>query len=368
MPVPSVLGLPQRDQIGFPIGGGCEWYAATPPEGFLLSDGTSYRRSEYRALFNAIGITYGSVDNDHFNVPNKKGVVGVGLDVSVASFNALANTGGAETHTHAAHVLGASGAEAAHTHAGSGNTGAEAAHTHDDGTLVNAAELSHTHSGSGNTGAEAAHTHAVGTYDAAAELSHTHAAGTYASPTSGGESAHTHTQGVTGGEAAHTHSGSGNTGSESAHVHAGPSHTHNLSSAGWADIAIGLVGPPDLFERRVTATSWTATHSGSMTSHATSTAAETIGTELGGATDAGGTANTGAGGSHLHTTGAVGAGTSHNHAITGTTTAGTSHVHTTGAVGAGSSHTHAAGSISNNHDSPNNDMPFVVVNWIIRAY
>jgi len=42
---------------------------ATPPAGWLLCDGASLLRASFVALFNAIGILYGSVDGTHFNIP-----------------------------------------------------------------------------------------------------------------------------------------------------------------------------------------------------------------------------------------------------------------------------------------------------------
>ncbi len=48
------------------------------PTGWLLCDGTSYLRTDYAALFTAIGTTYGSVDGTHFTVPDLRGRVPVG--------------------------------------------------------------------------------------------------------------------------------------------------------------------------------------------------------------------------------------------------------------------------------------------------
>jgi microcystin-dependent protein len=69
------------------------------PTGWLLCDGTSYLRTDYPALFAAIGTTYGSVDGTHFNVPNAKGKVIVGRDAAQTEFDTLGETGGAKTHT-----------------------------------------------------------------------------------------------------------------------------------------------------------------------------------------------------------------------------------------------------------------------------
>lgn len=40
------------------------------PAGWLACDGASLLRASYPALFAVIGVTYGSVDGTHFNVPD----------------------------------------------------------------------------------------------------------------------------------------------------------------------------------------------------------------------------------------------------------------------------------------------------------
>jgi microcystin-dependent protein len=49
------------------------------PAGWLLCDGTSYLRTTYPTLFTAIGVNFGSADGTHFNVPDMRGHVAVGL-------------------------------------------------------------------------------------------------------------------------------------------------------------------------------------------------------------------------------------------------------------------------------------------------
>ena len=48
--------------------------ASTCPQGTIAADGTSYLRTDYPALFAAIGTTYGSADGTHFTVPDRRGV------------------------------------------------------------------------------------------------------------------------------------------------------------------------------------------------------------------------------------------------------------------------------------------------------
>lgn len=72
---------------------------ATAPSGWLLCQGQSLLRTDYPALFAAIGTAYGAADSTHFNVPNLKGAVPVGYDSAQTEFNSLGKTGGEKTHT-----------------------------------------------------------------------------------------------------------------------------------------------------------------------------------------------------------------------------------------------------------------------------
>jgi microcystin-dependent protein len=40
------------------------------PEGWLLCDGSSISKAEYKNLFSVIGDQYGSVDDEHFTLPD----------------------------------------------------------------------------------------------------------------------------------------------------------------------------------------------------------------------------------------------------------------------------------------------------------
>lgn len=72
---------------------------STARTGWLMCQGQSLLRVDYPSLFAAIGTTYGAADSTHFNVPNGKGRVLVGLDSGVTEFNAINKSGGATTHT-----------------------------------------------------------------------------------------------------------------------------------------------------------------------------------------------------------------------------------------------------------------------------
>lgn len=83
-----------------PIGSVVEWYGIFAPVGWLLLNGQAVSRIEYSELFKLYGTAYGSGDGSTtFNLPNKSGRVGVGLDTNDNDFNEIGKTGGKKTHT-----------------------------------------------------------------------------------------------------------------------------------------------------------------------------------------------------------------------------------------------------------------------------
>lgn len=82
-----------------PPGVVCAYTTTSAPTGYLLCDGSSQLRASFANLFAVIGITYGSADGTHFNVPDLRGrvIVGTGSGSGLTIRN-LAATGGAETH------------------------------------------------------------------------------------------------------------------------------------------------------------------------------------------------------------------------------------------------------------------------------
>lgn len=92
-------------QVGDRAGMMKPYGAAAAPAGWLLCDGTSYLRTDYPALFTAIGTTYGSADGTHFNVPNLVdkivvgGTPGVGAG-TVSPAAALTSHAALATHQH----------------------------------------------------------------------------------------------------------------------------------------------------------------------------------------------------------------------------------------------------------------------------
>jgi microcystin-dependent protein len=73
--------------------------SATIPSDWLVCQGQSLLRSAYPALFTAIGVLHGAADSTHFNVPDMRGRVAVGLDVSQTEFDVLGEKGGEKKHT-----------------------------------------------------------------------------------------------------------------------------------------------------------------------------------------------------------------------------------------------------------------------------
>lgn len=69
------------------------------PTGYLLCDGSSYLRSSYANLFAVIGTTFGSVDINHFSVPDLRASVPAGYKSGDPNFGTLGTTVGEATHT-----------------------------------------------------------------------------------------------------------------------------------------------------------------------------------------------------------------------------------------------------------------------------
>ena len=91
--VPEVAELPTKDthltsksyvdqqvQTATPSGAILMYPDARVPQGWLECDGRSILRSKYPNLFNAIGTLYGSVDEQHFNIPDLRGMFVRGFD------------------------------------------------------------------------------------------------------------------------------------------------------------------------------------------------------------------------------------------------------------------------------------------------
>lgn len=72
---------------------------SNPSANFLPADGASLLRSDYPDLFAVIGVTFGSVDSTHFNVPDMRGraALGSGTGPGLSTY-AIGDTVGEETH------------------------------------------------------------------------------------------------------------------------------------------------------------------------------------------------------------------------------------------------------------------------------
>lgn len=86
--------------LGMPVGAIVPYAGATAPSGWLLCDGSAVSRETYRALFTAIGTTYGTGDGaTTFNVPDLRGRFPLGKATS-GTGSTLGGTGGAIDHVH----------------------------------------------------------------------------------------------------------------------------------------------------------------------------------------------------------------------------------------------------------------------------
>ncbi|MEO6109780.1 MAG: tail fiber protein [Candidatus Saccharimonadales bacterium] len=76
-----------------------EGYWTSPPEGFLLEDGSAVSRTTYADLFAVIGTTYGPGNGTTtFNVPDSRGRVAVNKNPSDAEFDTMGEKYGEKAH------------------------------------------------------------------------------------------------------------------------------------------------------------------------------------------------------------------------------------------------------------------------------
>lgn len=118
-----------------PCGGILAWPTDTPPSGYLECNGASLLRDDYPDLFNVISDCYGAADEDHFNLPDYRGMFLRGWSDGQTTDPGKATRTNRGDGTTGDHVGTKQAAEViAHTH------GEEAAHTHGSGGA-------HTHTG-----------------------------------------------------------------------------------------------------------------------------------------------------------------------------------------------------------------------------
>lgn len=119
----------------------------TAPAGTLVCNGASLARATYPELFEAIGTKFGSVDSEHFNVPNLGGRCLIGADATYA----LGSIGGEARHALSAselprhtHGISASTSSVSHTHSATATIGSAGGHTHSASGTTSASSHSHT--------------------------------------------------------------------------------------------------------------------------------------------------------------------------------------------------------------------------------
>ncbi len=82
-----------------PVGSSIAGYWSSPPDGYLIEDGSAVSRTTYADLFAAIGTTYGGGDGSStFNLPDSRGRVTVNFNPSDVEFNAIGKKYGEKTH------------------------------------------------------------------------------------------------------------------------------------------------------------------------------------------------------------------------------------------------------------------------------
>lgn len=82
-----------------PVGSSIAGYWTSPPDGYILEDGSAVSRTTYADLFALIGTYYGAGDGTTtFNVPDSRGRATVNLNSSDAEFNSVGKRYGEKTH------------------------------------------------------------------------------------------------------------------------------------------------------------------------------------------------------------------------------------------------------------------------------
>lgn len=148
------------------------WLTGTPPEGWLLLDGSQKNRVTYKSLFELWGTDFGAGDGSTtFTLPDMRGRFFLGK-AAAGTGAVLGETGGTIDHTHS--VPGLSFSD---------TSSSDGAHTHSVTTAVTITGPTEVQSGTGTNVASILHIH-NGT--AASDGSHTHdVAGTTGTGTSG---------------------------------------------------------------------------------------------------------------------------------------------------------------------------------------
>ena len=89
-----------HDYDSLAVGSSISGYWSTPPEGYLLEDGSAVSRTLYPDLFALIGTTYGIGDGfSTFNLPDSRGRATVNISSTDTEFNTMGEEYGEKNHT-----------------------------------------------------------------------------------------------------------------------------------------------------------------------------------------------------------------------------------------------------------------------------
>jgi microcystin-dependent protein len=147
-----------------PIGALMQWGSASPPERWLICDGSAVSRTTYQSLFAILHTTYGAGDlSTTFNLPDLRQRFPLGTAASGTGAT-LGATGGAIDHDH---TLGAHthsiNSDGSHNHSVSGTAGASSSTPEFVEALFNsgfsAQVAGHTHPVTGSTSSDGSHAH-----------------------------------------------------------------------------------------------------------------------------------------------------------------------------------------------------------------
>jgi len=167
---PTGLVLPWAASVVY-VGGAQVWQPVNPvPPGWLLANGQTVGRTEYRRLFEAIGTSFGVGDGSTtFNVPNlvDRYIKGVGttggLNAPAGSLDHTHPSSGAHAHSGLAHShgggVGGSSANRNDISGGGGIGVATDAHGHSISAEVIGVETSGSHEHGGATSHDPSHIH-----------------------------------------------------------------------------------------------------------------------------------------------------------------------------------------------------------------
>jgi microcystin-dependent protein len=192
--------------IYVPIGGIVEFAgSAVPNTNWAFCQGQSLLRTDYPALFAAIGTAFGAVDGTHFSLPDHRDRTGVGIGTSytrgqqVGAASVTLSTANLPGHTHSfsgsGGLTGLTINSDSHSHTLSGSVGFDGGHGHSVGNQTTRSDIlagggtNTASTGSGSTGSVGDHNHSFS--GSAASDSHSHT-------TSGGSVSVSGTTGSTG--------------------------------------------------------------------------------------------------------------------------------------------------------------------------